>query len=584
MPDDKITTTIERAVESTIQSRATQALSGNVFLVNWLARGYSVISPWWSPARDRQLREFVKKSDHLAGAVYTMQAKMTAIPFRIEPRDRTIQEHVWQAEQLTDLLLSASEFGEGWQAFFGKWVEDNVVTDNGAFAEIIGPGDPAGPLAGQPVSVAHLDSQRCTRTGNAEYPVIYEDMDGQRYKLHYTRVLYAAQMPSPIAEMYAIGYSPVSRCINVAQNLIDVLTYKQEKMGSRPHRVILIPKGGLDPQDVASAFQLAENVMDAQGLTRYSKTVVVGSSTIPEAGMEVVELSSLPDGFDEETSTTLGMATIAMAFGMDARELWPAMQAGATRADAIVQHLKQRGKGPGQILQTTESLFNYKFLPTHLKLVFDFQDDAQDRQVADIRKVRAERRKIDMDTGAMDVRTMREQMLADGDIDRGQFEMMELRSGRLPNGASVLTLFFSRDELMSGLLTIPDLAQPLNIAGHDAGSALSAIRRQTQAVHKVLAVAKSERVRKAVFYAVAALNALEAKYRHRDVSPFFDDGQAADVSGTVVPSGTTVPRGRIPVSREQRRIELTNPTDRDLGNTDDNEDLSIPSEENPVVG
>jgi hypothetical protein len=463
-------------------------------------------------------------------------------------------------------------------------VEDNVVTDNGAFAEIIGPGDPAGPLAGQPVSVAHLDSQRCTRTGNAEYPVIYEDMDGQRYKLHYTRVLYAAQMPSPIAEMYAIGYSPVSRCINVAQNLIDVLTYKQEKMGSRPHRVILIPKGGLDPQDVASAFQLAENVMDAQGLTRYSKTVVVGSSTIPEAGMEVVELSSLPDGFDEETSTTLGMATIAMAFGMDARELWPAMQAGATRADAIVQHLKQRGKGPGQILQTTESLFNYKFLPTHLKLVFDFQDDAQDRQVADIRRVRAERRKIDMDTGAMDVRTMREQMLADGDIDRGQFEMMELRSGRLPNGASVLTLFFSRDELMSGLLTIPDLAQPLNIAGHDAGSALSAIRRQTQAVHKVLAVAKSERVRKAVFYAVAALNALEAKYRHRDVSPFFDDGQAADVSGTVVPSGTTAPRGRIPVSREQRRIELTNPTDRDLGNTDDNEDLSIPSEENPVVG
>jgi hypothetical protein len=94
----------------------------------------------------------------------------------------------------------------------------------------------------------------------------------------------------------------------------------------------------------------------------------------------------------------------------------------------------------------------------------------------------------------------------------------------------------------------------------------------------VLAVAKSERVRKAVFYAVAALNALEAKYRHRDVSPFFDDGQAADVSGT------TVPRGRIPVSREQRRIELTNPTDRDLGDTDDDEDLSIPPEESPVVG
>ena len=62
----------------------------------------------------------------------------------------------------------------------------------------------------------------------------------------------------------------------------------------------------------------------------------------------------LPDGFDEQTSILYGMAAIALAFGVDARELFPAMSAGATRADALLQHLKQRGKGPGQILQMTE--------------------------------------------------------------------------------------------------------------------------------------------------------------------------------------------------------------------------------------
>lgn len=443
IPPDTFPRAVEQAEDATIQARVS-AMSSGIWLVQWMAQAGYNVPPWWSVHRDTSLREFWKKSDHLSGAIYTMTSKMTAIPNKVVARDQSVRKYVKAAEEAT-IRLRAAEFGESWVVFYSKWVEDLLTQDNGAFAEIIGPGDPDGPIIGAPVGLAHLDSWRCQRTGNTTYPVIYTDTDGKRYKLHRSRVMYASQMPSPIAEMYGVGFSAVSRCLNVSQTLMDILIFKQEKLGSRPHRQILITRGGLDPTDIQSAFQIAEGHMDSEGLTRYSKVVVGGDRSIPEAGVDVIELSSMPDGFDENTSITLGMATIALAFGVDARELFPAMGSGASRADALLQHLKQRGKGPGQILEITENLINYKFLPPYLRFEFDFQDDAQDRQVAEIKRIRIEGHRQAIMTGTVSTRVIREQMLNDGDLDRSQFERLELEDGRLADGTSVLALFYSED-------------------------------------------------------------------------------------------------------------------------------------------
>ncbi len=462
MPD--LASIIEQTTNLSVQQNET--LRGNVFPVFWMARAGLSLSPWWSKTRDVDLRSFWKKTDHLAGAIYTMEARMTSIPFKIIARNQSESRHVREAEEATQKLVDSAQFGDGWINFFSKWLEDYLTQDNGAFAEIIGFGDPTGPILGSPLSIAHLDSLRCQRTGDPEYPVIYEADSGRMYKLHFTRVMMAAQMSSPIQEMYGVGFCGVSRCVNVAQNLLDVLIYKQEKLGSRPHRTILITQGGLDPNDVRDAFTLAEGSMDSQGLSRYSKIVVAGSSSLQDANITSIELSKLPDGFDEQTSVTLGMATIALAFGVDARELFPALQSGATRADALLQHLKQRGKGPGQIIQTVENLFNQKYLPQHLQMVFDFQDDAQDRQAADTKKVRADSRLQNKNVGVMDQRTMREQMVTDGDITREQFERMELTDGRLPDGSSIFTLFYSQDYYVSNLLDV-GTDDPLNTEMND---------------------------------------------------------------------------------------------------------------------
>jgi hypothetical protein len=513
------TTALESLTNQTIQSRArTETGGSNVWLVNWLASGNGSIPAWWSPSRDRALRSFWQESDHLSGAIATFEARMTSIPFKIVARDPSIKSHVKLAARMTDDLYASADFYNGWTRFFAKFIEDLLTQDNGAFAEIIGDGPKDGPIIGRPLSVAHLDSARCQRTGNAIYPVLYRDVDGKTYKLHYSRVMFFSQMESTIAEMYGVGFCAVSRCLNIAQNLIDIVRYKQEKLGSRPHRGIIITKGGLDPADIQVAFQLAESAADDASLSRYSKVVVGGSATLPEASLELVELSGLPEGFNEEQSITYGMATIALALGLDPRELFPNLSSGSTRADALLQHLKQRGKGPGQVIHDTERQFDFKYLPTYLRFVFDYQDDAQDRQEAEIRRLRADTRRQDASSKMLDSRAMREVMVRDGDLTEEEFERMELIDGRTLEGAPILALFYSDDKELSGMLDL-GVDDPVDIANNEPEMMLELIREALADTVKFLVNARDPLTTKNAFRAILALSHLEKAYLTNNLSP-----------------------------------------------------------------
>lgn len=503
-------------VDASIQSHVRDS-SQHTALIFSLTAGTDVLPPWWSARRDVELRKFWKKVDPLAGAVYALEAKMATIPFRVEPKDYTIRAHQDQADRFAFMLGNATEWGKGWPTFFGKWIQDLLTQDNGAFAEIIGEGDPDGPIQGMPLSLASLDSGRCSRTSNPEFPVVYQATDGKRYRLHYTRVAYASLQPSPIAEMHDVGFCSVSKCVNIAQNLLDILIYNQEKLGSRPTRSMMVTSGGLDPEDIRAAFSLANEAQDNAMLSRFSKTVVVGSNSITDAKVETHDLSSLPDGFSYETSFSIGLAAIALAFGVDARELWPMSSTGSTRADALIQHLKAQTKGIGHLLAVAEQSIFTKVLPETVTAAFDYSDDAQDRQVAEIKQVRSSYHMVDLtQTRSVDKRTVREEMLSDGDITQAQFEQMELESGRLDDGSPVLQVFYNPD--YSGLLRL-GLPDPLDTFAND----LMTVREQSLEVKKdlirKLGAEKGPRARMQILTALAALDALEKWYEDAPKEP-----------------------------------------------------------------
>lgn len=460
---------LEAQLDETIQSQVTSEHSG-VSIHNFLMRSGELVSPWWSTQRDFDLRRFVMQSDHFLGAIYKVTTKLQSIKPVILPRDPTVKAHIAAAERFNSLLIEGSEFNEGWPVFFSKYLWDLFTQDNGTFTEIIGDGPADGPIQGPALGLASLDSARCQRTNNVEFPVIYTDVSGQRFKLHHTRVIAVAQLPSTSAEMFGVGRCWVTRAINVTQNIVDILLYKQEKLGSRPLRQILIGKG-ISATQIFDAIMMANESMDNMGLRRYAKSVVIGSQTNTDIDIDIKDLASLPDGFDEQTSIELGMFAIALAGGFPPRDLWPATTTGATRADALFQHIVG-GSGYQAILdQVMFSLggspnglrhFAGKFLPPTLKIEFDFVDDDQDERQSTIKQRRAETREIDINDGVIDIRTARQQALRSSDITESEFNRMELQDGRLPSGLSALSLFFSGDKFVMELLSL-SISEPLNI-------------------------------------------------------------------------------------------------------------------------
>lgn len=488
-------------------------------LLYWLARSGEYVAPWWSPQRDLDLESFWKKSDHLSSAIFTLQARLTSIPMWVEPRDITLKKYIRQADDFTRKLIEDSSFGAGWVTTFNQFAQSLWVTDNGAFLEIIGPGRKDGPLTGHPTTIAILDPHRCSRTNNPEWPVLYQDTDQRYYKLHRTRTAFTSQMPSTIIEMNGVGFCSISRCVASAQNLVDIAHYKQEKLGSRPMRAIMWAPG-INVATIQNALQLSALQMDSQNLSRFSKIPVIGD--IPtDAALNLLDLASLPDGFDEETSTQLGMFTIAMAFGVPIRWLWPAAVIGATKADAMYQHIAGLGSF-AQILTTMKYLLGGsdrgehhmegKFLPPHLKLVFDFQDDEQDQRRATIQSVRAETRMTNLDTTVTNLRVEREKALTDGDLTRSQFVQLELSDGRLEDGTDAIALFLTEEPQLREFLDL-GIENPTNVNLYDPEMVISLIDEKIpEAQAYALETGNSKDVAR---LALAALNRLRVLYAER---------------------------------------------------------------------
>jgi len=515
---DMIKDIMSNSVQSGLKDTAT---TPGASVLSFAYKVQEIIPQWWSPSRDVALRNFVLQSDHMQGAVYKATTKLLAIKPKVEPHDNSIKKHVQMADFYNALLEEGSEFGQGWQTWFSKFLYDMFTQDNGAFSEIIGAGRKDRPIKGTALGLSILDSQRCRRTSNPEYPVVYEDEDGRLYKLHYTRVIFKSQQPSTQASMHGIGHCWASRSLGVMQNLVDIAIYKQEKLGSRPIRQMMIGKG-IGAEQIWDAIYMANQSMDNSGLRRFAKNVVVGSENNTNIDIAIKDLASTPDGFSEQESTELAMFAIALAGGFPPRDLWPATTVGATKADALFQQLSgvsgyetilrdmafMLGGSVNSKIQLTR-----RFIPKELKISFDFVDDDKDDRQATIKEKRAGIRQVDLATGVVDIRTAREQAFSSGDITQAQFNALELADGRVPDGGDTISLFLSADPDTSNFLSLP-FDEPLNVKKNiqQMDTVIEEIENQILRVNFVIMNEKSVIILKKARQSLSALSHLKDLY------------------------------------------------------------------------
>ncbi|MDX2140299.1 MAG: hypothetical protein SF123_19590 [Chloroflexota bacterium] len=373
------------AARQSVQGRANPDPNGFDYSLPFLVMLQSAMAhdgmPPWTPfprKRDMALNKFYMGEPQLVGAVYSLTARIKALGIKIEGGRN--QKAYAQA------MLNDAHLGAGVREFTGSLATDWLTKDNGMFFELIGRGNPSQALTSKVTGVAALDPIQCMRTGDPRYPVIYTNpTTGEHHKLHHTRVVAAASMRQTQEQARGVGYCAVSRALKWSKYFADVLIYKHERLRGQ------VPALGYGSGFTRKVFEEAlqhQSVKDkGDGFAVFQNIPFLLSpgagNTSSNTTLGLLELASLGDSFNFADELNMYMQSMALTFGVDTREFWAATESGATKADATVQHLKARGKGLGDLITTIESAIN-QALPEGVIFSFEFQDDEQDAQRANI--------------------------------------------------------------------------------------------------------------------------------------------------------------------------------------------------------
>ncbi|MDY6960270.1 MAG: hypothetical protein SVK08_14055, partial [Halobacteriota archaeon] len=98
----------------------------------------------------------------------------------------------------------------------------------------------------------------------------------------------------------------------------------------------------------------------------------------------MIGFSEIPESFERDTVVTQYINTLALDFGVDVREFWPVSSSSlGTASESEIQHMKAKGKGPGEFISVTERNLNAEF-PETVQFEYDTQDIGEDKIAAEV--------------------------------------------------------------------------------------------------------------------------------------------------------------------------------------------------------
>jgi len=375
-------------------------------IVMYFANLADTVPPWPSKARDMKLREAIQEEPTLAGAVFSMVAKLCALDYKLSGPSKAVHRY--------DDILQSADFGAGWISFLSKVVQDIYCTDAGGFIEL--GRAPNVSKTSAPQAIAPLDSIMCRHTGDPAQPVDYQDAKGKVHKLDFYDVRTLVDFPTPDKKHRGWGFSAVSRILRAAQVIRDIGVYKRQKVSGKRVPGLLFVKG-MSHNKIKTAVESAMVQEQQEGRTLYTGPAILASN---DPGLPVdaklIELAGLPDGFNEDIVYKWYIATLALAFGTDYSEFAP-LPGGNLGTAAQVESMsaKSRGKGPGLLVQLIEYTMNRFILPQTIEFQFTATDPAAEEARVELSHARARERALRINSGEITPRQGLLLAIAEGD-------------------------------------------------------------------------------------------------------------------------------------------------------------------------
>lgn len=330
------------------------------------------IPPWGTAGRPEKLRDFARAEPILSGALGSMVSKAVSLDWQIAGgRNRTMRYQE---------ILAEAEDGAGWSFFLDRLLQDYLTVDLGGFVEL-GRESAQGPV----VALWNLDGGTITATGRPAAPWRYwprlagGSLSGTSVLLSPLAASWIVDLPSNDESKHGLGFCAVSRALKAARVLLALYNYEDERLSDMPLPG-LVSVTGMTQAEIKAAFDLYQQRRDSRQQTTFKDVLWLAAQTSPINPIDVklTPFSGLPEGFDRQEVLTQYVYTLALDFGVDVREFWPASQTGATKAEAEVQAQKAKGKGFGRMLAQVERAINWDVLPEGLEFLFDQKDSEDD--------------------------------------------------------------------------------------------------------------------------------------------------------------------------------------------------------------
>jgi hypothetical protein len=270
----------------------------------------------WSRARDRLLITTTLHETMWGAAIAKAIAKMITLGFTVEDRAKSERR---TAMAQTRLLMANN--GKGWTSFLWQHLSDYLLTDNGAFVELV---YKSSDVRSQFLGFMHLDSLRVTRTGDPETPVIYEDLRGRMHELQAHQVLTFVDMESGRAEARGTGLCAASRAYPTIHKTAGMERYVSEKITGTGKQKGIHIINGVNAQQLQMALHKAEEDQVNRGLVSYR-----GVALIPLSAMTAkpdgyyIPLAEIPDGFSAKEERDNTYLKYANCIGLPLTDIQP---------------------------------------------------------------------------------------------------------------------------------------------------------------------------------------------------------------------------------------------------------------------
>lgn len=373
--------------------------------------GYTELSPWWSRNRDFQLRQTVHREAMWASAVFKAITKRAALGFDITDEQKS-DIRVRRAQEL--YLLA--DLGKGWVYFLQRHLRDFLLTDNGAFVEIVRSGSVRGSRI---IGLVHLDSCRCTRTQDPRRPVLYRDRAGHEHILKDYQVLTFADMPDAGETYNGVGFCAASRAYPTISKMAALEQYYHEKFtGDGALGLTLV--SGISDRSFEAAVKTGDEANRQRGVVYYKNKIVI---PVPnKEGFEVAEipLKSTPDNFNPKEERDNAYLIYANAIGVAVQDIQPLSGQGLNGGtQTVILDEAAEGQGLAAWNKQWEQMNNEYILPIATTFIFTNTHDLRDQKAkAEVSGMRATERASRIASGEIAIEEARQLALDAGDLPR----------------------------------------------------------------------------------------------------------------------------------------------------------------------